>query len=200
MPSASGWPTCTGAPCAIGSRAEISTTRATSRLLIGRMLTTISPLNRAGRHAGDVGAVHRHVAALVDVAQAHAGRLHRRLEREAAADQERAPGRRARGSRPRRAPRRARRRDRRDSRARRSRCSAPGAHEGSSRTGRQHLDQRARLRVALAEEQEVERLGLRHDHQVGLDPAGRVAGGRASKLAAGGWLARKAEGESKTGT
>ena len=52
------------------------------------MLTTISPAKRPAGVQATVGAVHRDVASLAQVAQRHAGAFQRRLERETAADQE----------------------------------------------------------------------------------------------------------------
>ena len=54
------------------------------------------------------------------------------------------------------------------------------------RAGVADLEHRARLRVAQAEEQEVERVGLRQHDQVGLRERRRQPGGRARPLAARG--------------
>jgi hypothetical protein len=145
----------------------------------------------ARRRAGDVGAVHRHVALLHDVAQRDAGLLQRRFEREAAADQEtHEVGLPQRG----------------DLRALLDELAVavdavagdvgsdvrPGRAQHLPRAGRHHLDQRARLGVALAEQQEVEGVGLRDDHQVGLDAAGRVSGGGQGECAGSTGVAQRA--------
>jgi len=55
---------------------------------MGRMETTNGAGEPAGRPARDVGAIHRHVAALLNVADGHASVHGGRLEAKAAPDQE----------------------------------------------------------------------------------------------------------------
>src|SRR4029453_18927671 len=55
MPTAEGSPTCTGAPCAFGKRADAVAALEIIPVGIGRIETTIGPWNRpAGRHAMEV--------------------------------------------------------------------------------------------------------------------------------------------------
>jgi hypothetical protein len=54
----------------------------------GRIDTTIGPVKNARGSAGDVRAVHRHAAVLLEVADRDAGRQQSVLERERAAEQE----------------------------------------------------------------------------------------------------------------
>ena len=88
MPICAGSPRCTGAPCTAGKRDVICTARMASAAASGRIDTTIGPLKAPAAWVGDRGAVHRHVAALLDVADADALGLHRPLEGERAADGE----------------------------------------------------------------------------------------------------------------
>ena len=175
---AAGSPTCTGAPCTAGKREVTCTARTTCPAGMGRIDTTIGPWNTPAGVGGDRRDVHRHVRALLDVPHGKAGLDQRRLEGEAAADQERHEVVAPLGARCRSARRPARRAGRRGTSAASVRRSAPGRH--ADRLGRprlDHLEQRAGLRVALAEEQEVEGRPRAAGHQVGLHEARRQAGG-----------------------
>ena len=89
MPSAAGLPTWTGAPCTAGYLAVTETAAGTRAPGTGRMDTTRGPLKIPGHAALVAGDEHRDVAALLDVTHGHARRGERPLEREAAADEER---------------------------------------------------------------------------------------------------------------
>ena len=182
MPIAAGSPKWTGAPCASGKRRRSASPSIAWAGVIGRIDTTIGPRKRpAGRH-GDVRAVHRHVAALLDVPHRHAG-----LSRAFSNVNEQ----------PSRKPTRSSRQQPRevgrlvdqlavavDAVARHVGAQVgPGGDAPRLRVARLgHVEQRARLRVALAEQQEVERQVPRHDDEVGLDVARGQAGRRAGRV------------------
>src|SRR6185295_8950301 len=88
IPINSGKPRWTGAPCTRGYREVISIARIASAGLNGRMETTSLPRKRPAGHGVDAGAVHRHVASLLDVAQPQPGLHQRLLEGERAAQDE----------------------------------------------------------------------------------------------------------------
>src|SRR5271163_964924 len=87
MPSAPGSPRWIGAPCIVGKRALMSVARSASAGEKGRIETTRAP-PKGPTASVAVGAIHRDVALLLDVAQRHAGVAQRVLEREGAADDE----------------------------------------------------------------------------------------------------------------
>ena len=88
MPIASGRPRCTGAPCTEGKREVIWIARIASAGVNGRIDTTSGPAKRAGRHAADIGAVHRDVRAAGHMAQLDPLLDQRLLERKRAAERE----------------------------------------------------------------------------------------------------------------
>jgi hypothetical protein len=148
----------------------------------------------AGGAAGAVGAVHRHVAAGLDVPHRHAGLEQGALEGERAAEEEAdevvaPPG-----------PQAGRLLDELavavDAVARQvvAQVGAGGDEARLGGAGLGDVEQRARLGVALAEEEEVEGQLARHDDEVGLDEAEGQAGRRAGQFALPGEAARLGAG------
>src|SRR5690606_14625556 len=177
IPRPAGSPTCTGAPCTAGIRPVTCTAVGTSAAGTGRIDTTSSPDSRpAGRHCRFVRnmATFRPCSML---AHRDAGVDQGALEAERAADEERheviGP-------------------QVRDLRHLLDQLAVPPyaierqvrakvcvrGELGARRAGLGDIEQRHRLRVALAEQQHVPGPVARHDDEVRLGDAGRVTAGR----------------------
>ena len=176
MPMSSGRPICTGAPCTAGKRVVIWMARMASAGLKGPHRHHHRSRERAGGRAGDIGAIHRHGGAALDMANRRARPRSAPPRRNASSRARRRRDRRATISKCPAARRSARRPSRRGSGEYRCGCRAP--RQATASFGIADLgdaDQRAGLRVALAEVQEIVGEIGRKDGEIALHEARREA-------------------------
>ena len=183
MPMAAGSPAWTGAPCASGNRAVISAARIACMGVIGRIETTSGPAKiPAGLHATLVRNIGT-VRLFLDVTQRQTGPQHGVFKTERTAEEKRHQI----GSPP--AADVGRLIDQHtvlEHAIAREIGSQIGPGSRAARLGRagiEHLEDWARLRIALTEQQEVECDRLRDDHEVRLKIAGGLPAARTAQIA-----------------